>query len=354
MRAGEELDPARVERRLREQFPELPSPLAILQFPGGHANLTYLLRFGAAGDPSARELVLRRPPQGILAPGAHDMAREHKVLSKLWQHYDRAPRAYLYCEDVSIAGAAFFVMERRRGVVLRRSIPEQMQQHPEIGRRVSFALVDALAELHEVDYSAAGLADLGKPEGFAQRQLAGWAKRWQLAQDRELPEFEELRSALAAGLPPVQPPGLIHNDPKLDNCQFDPANPDRVASIFDWDMCTLGDPLFDIGTLLAYWAEPADAGLRQVQVVTTLDVACPTRAELARRYADRRDISLGDLAWYEAFGLWKNAVVLQQLFIRWKRGETRDRRFENLDRAIPGLLRSAAELLEHRARSSAR
>ncbi len=351
VRAGEELDPARVEAWLREHLPGLPSPLAILQFPGGHANLTYLLRFGAPGSPALRELVLRRPPRGPLAPGSHDMAREYKVLSRLWRHYDRAPRAHLFCADDRAAGAPCFVMEYRPGVVLRRAIPDSMRQHADLGRRVSFALVDALADLHAVDYRAAGLEDLGRPEGFAERQLAGWAKRWELAVERELPAFEEVRAALGASLPPAQAPGLIHNDPKLDNCQFDPANPDRVQSVFDWDMCTLGDPLFDMGTLLAYWGEPGDRGERQTQLVTALDTECPSRAELAERYAARRGVSLRDLAWYEAFGLWKSAVVLQQLYIRWKRGQTQDARFAGLERVVPQLVRAAGRVLEDRAKT---
>ena len=142
----------------------------MLQFPGGHANLTYLLRFGP------RELVLRRPPFGPVAPGAHDMVREHKVLSRLWEHFAAAPRAYLFCEDQSVIGARFFVMERRRGVVVRSGFPSRCARTPTSGGRVSFALVDAMAELHDVDYEKAGLADLGKPEGFVERQVAGWKR----------------------------------------------------------------------------------------------------------------------------------------------------------------------------------
>ena len=258
----------------------------MLQFPGGHANLTYLLRFGS------RELVLRRPPFGPVAPGSHDMVREHKVLSRLWEYFAPAPRAYLLCEDESVIGARFFVMERRRGVVARLKVPEELAHHEDVARRVSFALVDAMAELHAVDYEKAGLADLGRPEGFAARQLAGWKKRFELAKDAPLPRFDEVHARLASTLPAASRASLVHNDLKLDNCQFDPADPDRVASIFDWDMTTLGDPLVDLGTLLGYWAEPDDSADRSPTNALTNQPGFPTRRELAERYAARCDVPL--------------------------------------------------------------
>jgi aminoglycoside phosphotransferase (APT) family kinase protein len=340
VRAGEEQDWARAQSFLRARIPGLEGALEVLQFPGGHANLTYLLRFGN------RELVLRRPPFGPVAPGSHDMVREHKVLSRLWEHFGPAPRAYLLCEDESVIGARFFVMERRRGVVVRTQIPEPMAHHPDVARRVSFALVDAMAELHAVDYEKAGLGDLGRPEGFAARQLSGWKKRFDLAKDVPIPRFDEVHARLESTLPPAPRASLVHNDLKLDNCQFDPADPDRVAAIFDWDMTTLGDPLVDLGTLLGYWAQADDGADRSPTNALTNQPGFPTRRELAERYASRCDAPQEHIQWYEAFALWKTAVVLQQIYIRFVRGQTHDERFRAMGPRVPTLVDLAASVLE--------
>ena len=238
VRAGEALDWARLEAwllpRLTESFPGAHGPLSVLQFPHGSANLTYLLRLGD------HELVLRRPPMGELAPGAHDMRREFKVLSRLWHHFDRAPRAYVFCDDHAVLGSDFFVMERRRGEVVRAALPAAMGAHAGVGRRIGFALVDAMADLHALDPAACGLGDIGRPEGFVERQLDGWARRWELAKFDDSPaEMQRLHARLARRVPPLSRASIVHNDLKLDNCQFDPGDPDRVAAIFDWDMATL-------------------------------------------------------------------------------------------------------------------
>ena len=345
VRRGEEQDWARAEAWIRERMPDLPAPLEVLQFPGGHANLTYLLRFGG---PGGTELVLRRPPFGKVAPGAHDMVREFKVLSRLWRFLSTAPRAYLLCEDEAVIGGRFFVMERRTGVVVRTRIPDEMRHHANVARRVSFALVDAMADFHDVDYAKADLADLGKPEGFTERQVAGWKRRFEDAKDAPLPLFDEVHARLAASIPPARGASLVHNDLKLDNCQFDPADPDRVKSIFDWDMTTLGDPLVDLGTLLGYWSQADDPADRSPTNALTNQPGFPTRRELAERYAERRDVPLASIDWYEAFAIWKTAVVLQQIYIRYVRGQTQDERFRLLGPRVPLLVRLAADVLARR------
>ena len=344
VRAGEEQDWAKAEAYIRARVPGLPEPCVALQFPGGHANLTYLLRFGSGAE--TVELVLRRPPFGPVAPGAHDMVREHKVLARLWEHYAPAPRAYLLCEDEAVIGARFFVMERRTGVVVRFGIPEELKHHSDVGRRVSFALVDAMADLHDVDYEKAGLGDLGKPAGFVERQVSGWKRRMEAASDEPQPLFDEIHARLLKSLPPSPRPGLVHNDLKLDNCQFDPADPDRVKSIFDWDMTTLGDPLVDLGTLLGYWAQPDDGADRSPTNALTNQLGFPTRRALAERYAARRNVPLEHIAWYEAFALWKTAVVLQQIYIRFVRGQTSDERFKLMGPRVPTLISLAGSVLD--------
>jgi aminoglycoside phosphotransferase (APT) family kinase protein len=346
VRPGEELDGGRLEAWLRPRLAEAlggaVGPLRVLQFPNGSANLTYLLRIGE------RELVLRRPPMGELAPGAHDMKREYKVLSRLWRHFDRAPRAYVFCDDPAVLGADFFVMERRRGEVVRTALPESMRRHADVGRRLGFALVDAMAELHALDPAACGLGDLGRPEGFVDRQLSGWARRWELAKfEHSPPEMEALHARLARDVPRPSRASIVHNDLKLDNCQFAPAHPDRVASIFDWDMTTLGDPLIDLGTLLNYWPDPSDPPERQrFSNAGLAHLGLPARAELVARYAARSGTDVAAVGWFEAFALWKTVVVVQQLHRRWVRGESKDPRMATIADRIPSLIAAATAILE--------
>jgi aminoglycoside phosphotransferase (APT) family kinase protein len=341
VRSGERLDWTALDRwlrpRLADVLPEVDGPLDVLQFPNGSANLTYLLRVGP------HELVLRRPPMGQIAPGAHDMKREHKVLSRLWRHFDRAPRAYLFCDDPAVLGADFFVMERRRGEVVRAEVPPSMWAHPEVGRRIGFALVDAMADLHALDPAGCGLGDLGKPEGFVQRQVSGWAKRWELSRFEDSPTaMEELHDWLVAGMPTMSRVSIVHNDLKLDNCQFDPANPDRVMSIFDWDMTTLGDPLIDLGTLLNYWPDPSDPpAASRASNPGLIRMGLATRAEITARYAARTGVDVTAVHWWEAFALWKTVVVVQQLHRRWVRGESTDPRMAHIADRIPALITAA-------------
>lgn len=345
VRPGEQLDWAALEAHLRANLAGLDGPMEVRQFPHGSANLTYLIRFGGT------ELVLRRPPFGRVAPGAHDMHREFRVLSRLWQFYDRAPRALLFCDDRDVIGADFVVMERRHGVVVRGTVPAAMAHHRDVGRRLGFAVVDAMAELHLLDPAACGLADLGRPDGFVSRQVAGWQHRWELVRpDDAPPEMDELPGRLAAALPPATRVSLVHNDLKLDNCQFDPADPDRVRSVFDWDMTTVGEPLVDLGTLLNYWPDPSDPpGAGRVSHEGMLAMGLPSRAEVVDRFAERTGIDVTHAAWYEAFAQWKTAVVIQQLHDRWKRGESTDPRMATVADRLPVLAANATALLDRLA-----
>lgn len=344
VRTGEDLDWGRIETYLRENLPTeiaVGGDFAVLQFPNGAANLTYLIRFGD------RELVLRRPPFGVLAPGAHDMRREFKVLSRLWRHFDRAPRAFLFCDDPAVAGADFFVMERRRGVVVRGVIPLSMRGHAEVGRRLGTALVEAMAHFHLLDPVECGLADLGRPDGFLGRQVKGWRKRWDLVAD---PAHDEAMTSVHARLeettPALQRVSLVHNDLKLDNCMFDPFDPDRVSAFFDWDMTTLGDPLADLGTLLNYWPDPEDRGLARGGHPGMERMGLPRRAEVKAIYAERTGLDVSLAGWYEAFALWKTATVLEQLHHRWKLGDSTDPRMETIALRVPALAETASRLLD--------
>jgi len=344
VRRGEELDWSRIEAYLRAELPgelELKGAFEVLQFPNGAANLTYLIRFGE------RELVLRRPPFGSLAPGAHDMKREYKVLSRLWRHFDRAPRALLFCADENVAGAPFFVMERRRGEVVRGVVPKSMREHPDVGRRIGLALVDAMADFHLLDPEECGLGDLGRPEGFVARQVAGWKQRW----DRvAMPDHDAAMCAaherLEKQIPAAQRVSFVHNDLKLDNCMFDPRDPDRVTAFFDWDMTTLGDPLIDLGTLLNYWPDPADRERSRASHPGMEKMGLPSRDDVRERYAERTGLDLSRVAWYDAFAQWKTATVVAQLHHRWAVGDSKDPRMEGIAARVPELAEAAARRLD--------
>src|SRR5262245_10406527 len=304
--------------------------LRVRQFGGGHANLTYLLGFGEGA--SACDYVLRRPPLGPVAAGAHDMWREHRVLSQLWRGYPPAPRALLYCDEASVIGAPFFVMEHRPGIVVRSRVPDRFGggRDAVANRRLSEAVVDALVRLHAVDPAAVGLADLGRPEGFLERQVRGWRERWERARTHALPIADEVARWLETARPePAPAPVLVHNDWRLDNLAVAPEDPGRCVAVYDWDMCTQGDPLCDLGTLFAMWTDPGEppAGM---DPMPTRVAGFLRRAEAARRYAEASRRPLDALDYYLVFGTFKMAVVLQQIFVRWERGQTRDVRFASL------------------------
>lgn len=339
VRPDERFDEAALAGYLRGRLEGSERPLSVRQFGGGAANLTYLLDYGR------RQYVLRRPPLGPVARSAHDMGREYRVLSVLHQAFPLAPRAYLYCEDPAVIGAPFFVMERREGIVVRRSLPDLFTGQPNAPRRMSEALVDALVDLHAVDYAVLGLDDLGRPDGFIRRQVEGWYRRWQGAQTVEIAEMERVYQWLRANQPLSSFVSLVHNDYKLDNVMLDPGEPGRIVAIFDWDMCTLGDPLSDLGALLTYWTEPADPPYMQALAMMPLgEPGFLTRKEIVARYAQRSGRSVSDIHFYHALGLFRVTVIIAQIFIRYRRGQTQDERFAAFGDMVPLMARAAHEI----------
>ena len=338
VREDERFDEAKVAAFLRGKIEGGERPLTVKQFGGGAANLTYLLDYGT------HEYVLRRPPLGPVAKSAHDMGREYTVLSVLHQVFPYAPRAFVYSEDDSIVGAPFFVMERRQGVVVRRSLPDAFAQMPDAPRRMSEALVDALALFHAVDFAAIGLSELGRPAGFVTRQIEGWYKRWLAAQTHDSPEFEELHHWLKGNEPQETVVSLVHNDYKLDNAMLSATDPGQMVSIFDWDMCTLGDPLCDVGALLTYWTEPTDPPYMQMITSMPLGYNFMTRRELVERYAEKSGRSIHDIHFYHALGLYRLVVIIAQIYIRYQRGQTQDERFAPLGDLIPLIAKAAKEV----------
>ncbi len=329
VRAGEELPQGALQRFVDAHLPGL-GPLAVRQFPGGYSNLTYLLR---AAD--GRELVLRRPPFGAGVKHAHDMGREHRLLCALHPLWPRVPRPIVACADESVIGAPFYLMERVRGLIPRGA---NAQASPDEARARAEALIDTLAELHALDPASAGLRDLGRPEGYAARQVAGWAERYARARSDDVPEIDDLAAWLGAHVPADSVPALVHNDYKFDNVVFDPLVPARVVAVLDWEMATLGHPLLDLGTTLAYWAERDDPQdwQRFSVVPATLAVGCLTRREVVARYAQAsgRAWAQGAVVFAYVYGLFKVAVIAQQIYARFRQGHTRDPRFAGLQHVV--------------------
>ncbi len=333
-RAGEALDPAVLGGWLDGVLGG-HAPIEILQFPGGHSNLTYLVRRAGA------EYVLRRPPFGSRVKTAHDMGREHTVLSALAPVWPKAPRPIAMCTDDAVLGAPFYLMERKPGVILRKQAPAGVTVDAAAARRVCELLVDALAELHAVDYRAAGLGELGKPAGYVRRQVEGWTERYHGSKTDDLPVVLEVAAWLAAQLPTDGAPTLIHNDWKFDNLVFDPELT-RIVGVLDWEMATVGDPLMDLGTSLGYWVEAGDdPGLQMMRFGLTTEPGMLTRAEVAAHYTAATGRDTGAIVFYYAFGLFKTAVVAQQIYYRWKQGLTQDPRFGQFVHAVRVLCEQA-------------
>lgn len=338
VRAGEMLPTQALETYLLAHLPGATGPLVIEQFPRGFSNLTYLLRLGE------RQFVLRRPPFGTNVKTAHDMAREVRILRALVDVYPKVPRPLLYSDDLSVLGAPFYVMERVHGIILRDRPPQGMTLEPGLMHALGEALVDTLVELHAVDYTAAGLGDLGRPEGYVARQVSGWIARYQNARTDDLPDMDAAAAWMTSHQPPSRGAVLIHNDFKYDNLVLDPADLTRVLAVLDWEMATIGDPLMDLGTTLAYWIETGDAPVLQMLGLTSLPGNL-TRREVVDRYALRSGRDVGDVLFYYVFGLFKVGVIGQQIYYRYRQGFTQDPRFAALIHLITACGQQAVQAI---------
>jgi aminoglycoside phosphotransferase (APT) family kinase protein len=338
VRTGEELDLSKLETYLRSHFPSEAGLLTLQQFPSGHSNLTYLLQFGGRG------LILRRPPFGSKVKSAHDMNREFRVLSRLHSVYDPAPNVLFYCNDESVLGAPFYLMEPIRGVILRRDPPPGLEFSREKARRLSESFVENLTHLHSLDYAAIGLADLGKPQGYRERQVRGWIERYHGSKTHDYPEVEEISAWMQKHIPSTGGISLIHNDYKYDNVVLDPRDITKIIGVLDWEMCTIGDPLTDLGTTLAYWVDAADP--EELQINRSGPTAHPgsfTREELVEYYARKTGRDVSQMSFFLTLARFKLAVIVQQIYYRYHQGLTRDERFVTMPQRIEILLRSSLD-----------
>jgi len=329
LRAGEELATKALEGFLQERLAGAAGTLSIEQFPSGHSNLTYLLRMGED------EWVLRRPPFGAQARGGHDMSREFRVLSGLYNVYSLVPKPLLFSDDEDVLDAPFYVMERLRGVILRATPPPELDLSPAVVRRLSENFVDNLARIHTLDYEAAGLRDLGKPQGYVRRQITGWIDRYAVAKTDEIPEMERVAAWLAERVPTERATGIIHNDYKYDNLVLDPNDLTRIVGVLDWEMATLGDPVMDLASALSYWIEARDSpALVAGSMGPTHLPGSLTRREIIALYSDKTGIDVSGFEYYYVYALFKLAVVLQQIYTRFAKGFTQDERFRSLGERV--------------------
>jgi len=325
------LDPERLAAWLTDELGQDVDVLEAERFARGFSNLTYLVR--AAG----REMVLRRPPVGVKIASAHDMAREFRIVQAVGRVWDKVPRAVALCEDDAVLGAPFYLMERVRGIILRDRVPEGLALGEADFAALSRNAVDVLAEIHGLDTEAAGL-EIGHPEGYVRRQVAGWTGRYLKAKTDEIADVERLAAWLEEHRPDESGAGLIHNDFKYDNLVLDPAAPTRVIAVLDWEMATRGDPLLDLGSSLAYWVEADDPPeLQALRFCVTDQPGNLTREGVVERYREVTGRAPFDPVWYYAYGLFKLLVVAQQLYVRHVRGLTREPRYARMIDAVRGL-----------------
>ena len=342
IRPGEEIDAKAVAGFLKKKIPGIGGEVTVSQFPSGFSNLTYEIRAGN------RNMVLRRPPIGAKVDKGHDMEREFRVLEKVHRAFPLCPEPLAYCGDDSLIGAPFFVMDKLSGIILRKDLPEGLEFSSDQARRLCENLTDMLVQIHSIDMAATGLSDLGKPDGYVARQVEGWSRRYRKARTEDAPDFEGIMGWLADKQPEdTDRPTMVHNDYKMDNLVLDPSAPDKIIGILDWEMATYGDPLMDLGNSLAYWVQADDP--EEVQAMRTMPTHLPgtlTRNEIIARYGEKTGRDVSNFDFYYCFGLFRLAVIAQQIYNRYFHGLTKNKRFAMLIFGVHALEKTALDLIE--------
>ncbi len=342
VRSGEELDLSAVERYMRKHIAGLgPESLDVRQFPSGASNLTYLVRVGSW------EGVLRRPPFGPVPPKAHDMEREAGLLQKVNPVFPLAPKPYVFCNDLSVLGVPFYIMERRKGIVLNTEFPADITPNEQLCRALSTMVAETLAQIHAVDWQAAGLGAFGYPEGFLQRQVKAWIERYHRSQTDDIPQVEPLTRWLSEHVPQSPAPTLIHNDFKLNNMLLSYEDLTRPTAVLDWEMATIGDPLVDLAITLSYWVNQNDPEyLQNVLPTVTTFPGFIHREQFIDLYAQKSGRDISSMHFYMVFAYFRLVVIIQQIYARWKRGQTHDERFASFGSRVRSIIMYAAELAE--------
>jgi len=342
IREGEELNNQKVEEFLKDTITGLEGKFVIKQFPGGFSNLTYFIKVGE------KEMILRRPPFGKKAKTAHDMSREYKILDALHPVFQYAPKPLAYSENADIMECPFYVMERIPGIILRKDLPEGLSLKPEEADSLCKNFIRILNQLHCIDYKKIGLDGYGKPEGYVKRQVEGWSSRYRDAKTDDAPDFEKVMKWLYEKMPNESDrPGIIHNDYKFDNVVLNPDNPLEIVGILDWEMSTVGDPLMDLGSSLAYWVDRNDSPEHQLtRMMPSTEEGMMTRKELVEYYLKLSGRKMDTIDFYFCFGLFKLAGIAQQIYYRYYHGQTNDQRFAMLIGAVIILERAAIQVIE--------
>jgi aminoglycoside phosphotransferase (APT) family kinase protein len=342
IRPGEDLDVAAVDAWLKVQLPQVRGTPRVTQYPGGASNWTYRLEY------ETDDLILRRPPAGTRARTAHDMGREFRVQRALAPVYPFVPEVLAYCEDDSVIGAEFYVMRRVTGIILRRNLPPALALSPAAVRTLCTNVLDTLIALHQVDYPSAGLEHLGKGAGYTRRQIGGWTGRYRAARTWNVPRARRVMRWLEAHVPAHEDICVTHNDFRFDNVVLDPGTPTRVVGVLDWEMATLGNPLMDLGNTLAYWVQADDDPLfRRFRRQPTHVPGMLTRREVRAYYAERTGREPGDWRFYEVYGLFRLAVILQQIYFRYHHGQTRNPAFRHFWFIVHYLVHRCGRAIAH-------
>ena len=341
IRQGEELNAENLSQFLLENLNVETDKIEISQFPGGSSNLTYCVKIGV------EEYVLRRPPFGNQVKSAHDMSREFNVLSKLSEVYQPAPKPLIYCADEAVIGSEFYLMERRNGLIIRGKSPDILANSPDLRRKVVESFIENLVELHSLDYKKIGLENLGKPEGYAARQVTGWTKRYFNAKTDEHFELEKSIEWLNANIPESHGAALIHNDYKFDNVMLNPTDLTGIIAVLDWEMTTIGEPLMDLGSTLAYWmSKESGNDLLNMPFNPRVLMENISRKKLVEIYEEKSGVKVSDIVFYYVFGTFKLAVIAQQIYFRFAKGFTQDKRFATFNHFVNSLGKIALNAVE--------
>lgn len=340
VRSSERLDVDKLHAFLESYFTELPQgKLEIAQFSAGHSNLTYCLKIADF------EAVLRRPPLGPVAKKAHDMKREFTILSALHPFLPSVPKPYVYVEDRDIIGSDFFLMERKKGIVLDTHFPKDTEPTEELARQLSELMVDSLVALHAIPYQDTPLKDIVKPDGFLERQVYGWIERYENAKTAEHAEVAMLTEWLKNNLPSNHEATIIHYDYKLNNAMFSEDYTEMIG-LFDWEMATVGDPLADVGVAMSYWMQADDPKMLLYALGEPPVTVLPgfyTRQQFIDRYAEKSGRDVSAIHYYCTFAYFKLAVICQQIYYRYVQGQTQDDRFAQMDKMVAALIQQASQ-----------
>jgi aminoglycoside phosphotransferase (APT) family kinase protein len=341
VRQGEALDWTALDAYLRDHISGLDGQPEISQYPSGNSNLTYRMRY------PSHDLVVRRPPFGTRPASGHSMIREFRVMNALKPVFPAVPITHLHCADEAVVGSEFYVMERADGHLIHKSIPPEWGFTEADTESLCRNFWDKLAELHQVDYQAIGLGDFGKPEGYIQRQVSGWNRRYQKSRTDDVDAFEDVQRWLDTEQPSKESgAAVLHGDFRIDNLILDRDDPTRIVAILDWEICALGDPLMDLGNSVAYWVEAGDpAFLQHLKMQPSDAPGMFTRQQAMSYYAEKTGTEVSDFDFYLVYGYFRLAVILQQIYYRYYHGQTRDKRFAGFGQAVQALGHQARSLI---------